>query len=109
MPPFITILSALALAFFPPVPPVVELPAELEVCIVTAELCVARAQLDCTDATWKELHHCVGEYEDCSYFIPEAHENSCRMTHVWCVLENDYTSKEFIVYCEEVAALCGTL
>lgn len=105
----ITTIALAAVLAFPPIPPVVELPSELEVCIVTAELCIARAELNgCSEPTWDERGHCVGEYEDCSYFIDEAHEDSCRITHVWCVLENDHSSKDFIEYCEEVAAVCGT-
>jgi hypothetical protein len=99
---------ALILAVEPndPIPPNVPLPAELELCIVTAELCVAEATCG-GDIDMGDL--CVEPYEDCSYGIPEAHEPACRLEYVWCKLELSDKSPDWLgKRCAEVYELCPT-
>lgn len=74
-----TMIAVLALLF---VPPVIPTPPELEVCVLSAELCVVR---QCSADP--ERQSCVAAYEDCAYDIPEAHVSSCRASYAWCVLE----------------------
>jgi hypothetical protein len=91
------------------VPPVVDLPDAAEVCIITAELCIAHAEIDtCSEPTQDERKLCIEAYETCAQDIPELHDPyTCRIAHVWCVLEGSDT-KDMVVFCEDVAAACGT-
>lgn len=75
------VASVLAVDPSDPIPPNTPLPPALEACIGQAEECVKGA---CSEVT---VQACVSHYETCSYDIPEAHEPSCRVEYVWCVLE----------------------
>lgn len=83
-------------------PPVLPTPPELEVCILQAELCVVA---QCSDAPEREP--CAASYEDCSYDLPEAHIDSCRVGYVWCVLEeSEAWSDNQIAECKAIRAAC---
>lgn len=80
------------------VPPVVDLPAELDVCIDAA--------LTCLEV--QTAQECVAAYEDCSYAIPEAHEPACQLSLVWGMLEDTASvSPEWSEYMEAVFKTCG--
>lgn len=90
-----------------PVPPNTPVPAELEVCILRAELCMNFCGIDPAAPPVSQV--CISKYEDCAYDIPEAHESSCRVSYVWCVLEESATSPEWVHdFCKEVRNTCAT-
>ena len=111
----ITTIAAAILASvlsFGDVPPNTQLPVELEVCILQAELCAAKAfQPSCSDLQETALEQCIEDYEDCSYAFPEAHEPSCRLDHVWCALEAPFSivlglNDDLIKHCLMVDEVC---
>lgn len=99
-----SILFASILAF--DLPPLLPIPDALEVCILQAELCAQ--QSTCGEVDELALEGCIEVYETCSYSIPEAHEPSCRLEHVWCALEGPFQidNPAFLDHCEQVDKLC---
>ena len=113
----ITTIAAAILASvlsFGDVPPNTQLPVELEVCILKAELCAedAAPMLGmCIGINEPALEQCIEDYEDCSYAFPEAHEPSCRLDHVWCALEAPFSivlglNDDLIKHCLMVDEVC---
>ena len=104
-----TLLLSLVLAF--DVPPVLPISDALQICILQAELCAAEAaQPLCGVADKDELGACVADYEDCSYDLDGAHEDSCRVAHVWCALEGPVnTDPDFLEGCEAIDKACPSL
>lgn len=99
---------ALAATLVAGAPPVVPLPTELEVCILKAEICTLEGRLPtCGGPT--DLDECLSDYETCSYDFDEAHEPSCRLSYVWCKLEQFNGTPEWLAHCDEVYATCPTL
>lgn len=86
------------------VPPNIPLPGALELCVLEAELCAL--DFNCSGAG--SLQQCIEDYEDCSYAFPEAHMPSCRMTYVWCKLEEPATSPE-ADDCKAAFSLCPSI
>lgn len=104
------LLSTSVLAWDPP--PVFDLPQDLEICILKAEICAADAfQLQCKEFNDLAMEDCIEDYEDCSYAFAEAHEPNCRLSHVWCALELPWSimaglNPDFQEQCEIVDKLC---
>lgn len=111
-----SIVLPLILAVWPPPPvavsPVVDLPADLELCIHKAEICVLELERDvCGEVTPEDRNPCLADYEDCSFDISEAHEASCRIEYVWYKLEaySPVYPPEWMDYIGDVYATCPTL
>lgn len=90
------------------VPPNVPLPTDLELCIHKAEICVLELRLP-KCGKFVDAQQCVSEYESCSFDFPEAHEPSCRVSYVWCKLEEVSLTQAHQQDCEAVYAVCPTL
>lgn len=113
----LTVIAPVLASFlsFGDVPPNSPIPQDLEICVLKAELCAAKAfQPVCSDLQESELEQCIEDYEDCSFDIPEAHEESCRMSHVWCALEAPFSimqnvNDDFIKFCVMVDETCPSV
>lgn len=106
--PMLSLVTSLVLAGQFVVGPVLPMPTELEVCILTAEVCSLETMLPICGA-WPETvsSTCISNFENCSYDFAEAHEASCRMDYVWCKLEGSAGSGEdYLKFCGEVFETC---
>lgn len=106
----VSLVSTLTIAGPTPAP-VLPLPDALELCIHKAEICALESRLPkCLPFPDDEGTDCIENYEDCSYDFPEAHEQSCRMTYVWCKLEEDATwEPKYHAACAVAYKECPTL
>lgn len=104
-------LSTVLSLFLAGVPPIAPISAELEICILKAELCAARVAPLCEKLDEPALAQCIEGYEDCAYGLPGWSEPSCQTERVWCALESPYwiahnSNEETVKYCAEVAEFC---
>ena len=91
----------------PPPSPNIDLPAELDICILTAEVCA----LDATACDADGIRDiCIKQFALCSEPFPEAELPSCRMEYVTCKLfsSSDDTDEQ-IKHCAVVVEQCPTL
>lgn len=106
-----SLLASLILAGNFEIGPMVDLPAELDICTLQAEICMLELEMGVCGApvSSTEANVCVGLYEDCSYDFEEAHESSCRQSYVWCKLESTIgQDDEFLKFCVGVYEACPT-
>lgn len=91
------------------VPPDVPLPADLELCVLKLDLCVARLERDaCGEPDPAGLVECSERFDDCGYDVLEYHDPSCRMTYAFCRLElSDESPKWYHLQCAKAATTCG--
>lgn len=91
----------------PPPGPNIDLPAELDICILTAEVCA----LDATACdAWGDRNTCIKHFAVCIEPFKIAQASSCRMDYVMCkLLESPDDSDEQIKHCALVYDQCPTL
>lgn len=83
------------------------LPDALELCILKAEVCALEASINgpkCGEPG--KTQWCISTYEECSYDIPEAHDPHCRLTFVWCKLEEIWLPAAELAKCQDVYLTC---
>jgi hypothetical protein len=107
------ISMSVIIASFGPIGPTTPLPAELEVCILKAEVCVQRQQAPLCGRRLPDLDSagvCSALYETCAEPFPEAHQPACRIDYIWCLIEGtadmEGSSSDFLKWCSEVFDTC---
>lgn len=107
-------MHTIALSLFLSIlPPVLDIPVELELCMLKAELCAedAAPMLGmCIGVDEPALEQCIEDYEDCAYGLPMASDASCQAERTWCALEApfwlDNDDGTLLKHCTEIAEIC---
>lgn len=101
------LLSSFLLFETPPAPPTIDLPAELDICILTAEICALDATACDADG---DRNACIKHFSVCIEPFKEAEVPSCRMEYAVCKLtESSEDSDEQMKHCAVVYEQCPTL
>lgn len=107
MPILLLALLVLAADETPSPAPDTDLPAELDICILTAEVCALDATACDADG---ERDICIKQFVNCIEPIPEAGLSSCRMEYAACKLfSSTKDSDQQMKHCAVVVEQCPTL
>jgi hypothetical protein len=101
------LLAALFMFETPPPAPDVDLPAELDICILTAEVCALDATA-CDANGNRDI--CIKQFAICIEPFKQAELPSCRMEYAMCKLtESTEDTDEQMKHCALVYEQCPTL
>jgi hypothetical protein len=106
MPILFLALLVLAPNETPPPSPNIDLPAELDICILQAEVCALEAEVCGVPG---DRDACIKAFSDCASPFPEAKQDSCRMDYAWCKLtEGPNSTDAQLKLCSQTYDLCPT-